>query len=62
MTQFDIGFISNTNDKYTTYKVLLLEEDELIEDILEAKGLSRDLIVDEFDRSDRKIVLKIDDE
>lgn len=61
-TQFDVGFISNTHDKFTTYKVLLLDEDEYLEDILEVKGLSKDLIVDEFDRSDRKVVLKIDDE
>ena len=59
---FDIGFISSAHDKFTTYKVLLLEEEEDLDKILEEKGLSKDLIVDGFDRNSRKVVLKIDDE
>ena len=59
---FDIGFISSAHDKFTTYKVLLLEEEEDLDKILEEKGLSNDLIVDGFDRNSRKVVLKIDDE
>lgn len=60
--QFDIGFISNIHDKYTTYKVILLEGDEDVDILLAEKGLSKDHIVGGFDRETRKIILKLDHE
>lgn len=62
MMQFDIGFISNVVDKYTCYKILFLDEDECVEDVLKMKNLPYDCIDDGFCRNDRKVVLKIEDE
>jgi hypothetical protein len=61
-TQFDIGFISNVNDRYTTYKIIILEDGEMIDDVLAKKELSKELLLEEYDSDGRKYVLKLEDE
>lgn len=58
---FDVGFIGNQFDKYTTYKIIILDEDEKIDEILTLKNLSPNCIIDEV-CDGRKYVLKIEDE
>jgi len=62
LTSFDTGFIPRDNDKYTTYKILRLENHETIEELLETRNLSKAYICKEYQFDDLKIVLKMEDE
>lgn len=59
---FDTSFVPREHDRYTTYKVLLIEKNESINDVLEARNLAKALICKEYNFSDDKIVLKIEDD
>ncbi len=61
MTSFDTGFIPRDNDKYTTYKIILLENEQTIDELLEARNLSKAFICKEY-QFNNKIVLKIEDD
>ncbi|QVK19039.1 hypothetical protein KHQ81_04855 [Mycoplasmatota bacterium] len=62
VASFDTGFIPRDNDKYTTYKILLVEKNETIDDLLDSRNLSKSLICKEYQFDDQKIVLKLEDE
>ncbi len=61
LTSFDTGFIPR-DDKYTTYKILLVEDSETVETVLESRNLSKALICKEYQYDDKKIVLKLEDD
>lgn len=62
LSTFDTSFVPRDNDKYTTYKILLIEENETIDQVLEARNLSRALICKEYQFDNEKIVLKLEDD
>jgi hypothetical protein len=61
-SSFDTGFISSNKDRFTTYKIILLEENENIDEVLERKNLSRALICDEYKSDSSKVILKIEND
>ncbi len=61
MESFDTSFVPRDNDKFTTYKILLVEDNENIDELLEARNLPKALICNEY-KFDKKIVLKIENE
>ncbi len=60
-TSFDTGFVPRDNDKFTTYKILLIENNESLDDLLDTRNLSKALICKEY-QFDNKIVLKIEND
>lgn len=62
LSSFDTSFVPRDNDKFTTYKILLLEKHETIDELLEARNLSKALICKEYQFDDEKIVLKLEDD
>lgn len=62
LSSFDTSFVPRDNDKFTTYKILLIEKNESIDQLLEARNLSRALICKEYDFDEKKIVLKLEND
>lgn len=61
-TEFNPGFIPKEKDKFTTYKIITLEDGETIDDCLFKRNLSRKLLVKEHEFGSNKIILKIEHE
>src|SRR5690554_2902960 len=62
LSSFDTSFVPRDNDKFTTYKILLVEKDETIDQLLEERNLSKTLICKEYQFDEQKIVLKLEDD
>lgn len=60
--EFNPGFIPKEKDKYTTYKIITLDEGETVDDCLFRRNLSRKLLVREHEFGSNKIILKIEHE
>lgn len=62
LSSFDMSFVPRDNDKFTTYKILLIENHESIDQVLEERNLSRALVCKEYDFDEKKIVLKLEND